>query len=181
MRFENRETTNSNRKNLQVLEVNYNPNTGELANLEVEETSNEGTVTQEGTKLNADNLNNAFEDFNRNKFLHFYFKEVYGIVINEDDYTIELNGTTSKTINITYDNISPLYPSLTDTYNPNFNIVINRNNIPHTITITRNDSLSVSDSGRIKISVFVSGSENTKVCELNFKYTYTPSSTNPLD
>ena len=89
MRFENRETTNSNRKNLQVLEVNYNPNTGELANLEVEETSNEGTVTQEGTKLNATNLNNAFEDFNRNKFLHFYFKEVYGIVINEDDYTIE--------------------------------------------------------------------------------------------
>ena len=53
--------------------------------------------------------------------------------------------------------------------------------IPHTITITRNGSLNVNDSGRIKISVFVSGSENTKVCELNFKYTYTPSSTNPLD
>ena len=181
MRFENRETTNSNRKSLHVLEVNYNPNTGELANLEVEETSNEGDVTVEGTKLNADNLNNAFEDLNRNKFLHFYFKEVYGIVINEDDYTIELNGTTSKTINITYDDINPLYPSLTDTYNPNFNISINTESTPQTIEVTRNNNLNVNDSGRIKISVFVSGSENTKVCELNFKYTYTPSSTNPLD
>ena len=51
MRFENRETTNSNRKNLQVLEVNYNSNTGELASLIVEETYNEGDVTVEGTKL----------------------------------------------------------------------------------------------------------------------------------
>ena len=57
MRFINRQTTNPNRKTLNVTSVNYDPNTGELSSLIVDESNNDGPVIVEGTKLNANNLN----------------------------------------------------------------------------------------------------------------------------
>ena len=176
MTFENRETTNSNRKNLHVLEVNYNPNTGELANLEVEETSNEGTVIQEGTKLNASNLNSAMEAYTRNKFLHFYYKEAVGIIISENDYTIELTGNVAKTISISYD--GALYPVVrNDIY-----VNVGLNSSYTSLTIQRK-AIYQSDpgSGIIYVDYYKESSHSHLVCVLNIKYTYTPSSTNPLD
>jgi len=176
MRFENRETTNSNRKNLHVLEVNYNPNTGELASLLVEETSNEGDVTVEGTKLNATNLNNAFEDLNRNKLLHFYYKEVFGIVIDEELFTIELTGANTKSIPISYD--YTLYPVIkTNTY---LNLSFNSSNTTLSVQMKTNYQ-STSRSGALYIEYYKESAHTHLVCILNIKYTYTPSSTNPLD
>ena len=47
MRFINRQTTNPNRKTLNVTSVNYNPNSGELSSLIVEESNNDGPVIVE--------------------------------------------------------------------------------------------------------------------------------------
>ena len=176
MRFENRETTNSNRKNLQVVSVNYNPNTGEISSLTVDETSNEGTVIHEGTKLNADNLNNVFEDFNRNKFLHFYYKEAVGIIINEEYFTIDLIGNETKTISISY--TDTLYPVVrTNTY-----LTIGLSSPYTSLTVKRKTSYqSTPGDGRLYVEYYKESAHTHLVCILNIKYTYTPSSTNPSD
>lgn len=176
MRFENRETTNSNRKNLQVVSVNYNPNTGEISSLTVDETSNEGTVIHEGTKLNADNLNNVFEDFNRNKFLHFYYKEAVGITINEEHFTIELLGAQEKYIPIACD--YTLYPVIrNDTY-----LDIDFNGSENILIVQMKSAYqSSSRTGTLYVDYYKESAHTHLVCVLNIKYTYSPASTNPSD
>lgn len=113
--------------------------------------------------------------------MYFYYKEIFGLDIIEEDYTLELVGSTTKIIEVNYDLVNPLYLSLTGVSNPNFFISINDTSNPQTITIRRNRNMSTSDNGRIFINVYKSGSENTLITQLNFKYTYTPSSTHPED
>lgn len=176
MRFVNREVSTPNKKTLTVKNVSYNQTTGEISQLIVTETNNEGDVTVEGTKLNATNLNNAFEDLNRNKFLHFYYKEVFGIVIDEELFTIELTGANTKSIPISYD--YTLYPVIkTNTY---LNLSFNSSNTTLSVQMKTNYQ-STSRSGALYIEYYKESAHTHLVCILNIKYTYTPSSTNPLD
>ena len=176
MRFENRETTNPNRKTLSVLDVSYNSQTGELSSLTVDEVSNEGTVIEQGTKLNAENLNNVFEDLNRNKFLYLYYKEAIGITIAEEMYTIELSGATVKSIPIAYD--YTLYPVIkTNTY---LNLSFNSTSTTLSVQMKANYQSSAR-SGALYVEYYKESSHTHLVCILNIKYTYTPASTNPSD
>ena len=175
MRFINRQTTNPNRKTLNVTSVNYDPNTGELSSLIVEESNNDGPVIVEGTKLNATNLNSIFDNLGRNFFCHHYYNEVHGIDIDDENYTIEITGNTPIDIPYTFDTSVTLYPL--DPGNNNFSITFNNN----TITITRTNNLNDSDSGKIKIEFYQYSDYTFLECTINIIYTYTPASTNPLD
>lgn len=73
MRFINRVSDYPNKKILHVSHASYS--NGELSELHVTEEKDEGTVTVTGTELNAENLNKAFEEFGRNRFLCIYARE----------------------------------------------------------------------------------------------------------
>ena len=176
MRFVNREVSTPNKKILTVEDVSYNQTTGEISQLIVTETNNEGDVTVEGTKLNADNLNNAFEDLNRNKFLHFYYKEVFGIVIDEELFTIELTGVEEKYIPIACD--YSLHPVIRN----NTYLDIDFNGSETTLIVQMKPTYqSSSRSGSLYVEYYKESAHTHLVCILNIKYIYTPASTNPLD
>ena len=176
MKFINRETQNANRKVLNVVDLTYNPTTGDIATFTVDESNNDGPVTIEGTKLNAANLNNAFEDLNRNKFLHFYYKEAIGITIAEELFTIELTGAEEKYIPIACD--YSLYPVIRN----NTYLDIDFNGSETTLIVQMKPTYqSSSRSGSLYVEYYKESAHTHLVCILNIKYTYTPSSTNPLD
>ena len=176
MKFINRETQNANRKTLSVVDLSYNSATGEISTLIVDESNNDGPVEVEGTKLNATNLNNAFEDLNRNKFLHFYYKEVFGITIDEELFTIELTGNEEKSIPISYD--YTLYPAIKN--NTYLNLSFNSTNTILSVQMKPNYQSS-SRSGSLYVEYYKESAHTNLVCILNIKYTYNPSSTNPYD
>ena len=176
MRFINRQVTTPNKKILTVEHTNYDPLTGEISQLTVTEQNDEGDVTIEGTKLNATNLNSIFDNLGRNFFCHHYYNELYGIDINEDDYSIELVGTTPKQISITY-NEGTLIPSFVS--NQYFSFTVINNN---TIKIEKNNiDLLTPRNGKIKINFITPIEEQETICTISIIYSYTPSSTNPLD
>ena len=84
MRFINRVVTNPNRKTLNVQDITYNQNTGEISSLVVDEVNNDGPVITEGTKLNATNLNNILDSISRDYFCYLYYKEIYGLIISDE-------------------------------------------------------------------------------------------------
>ena len=175
MRFINRQVTTPNKKILTVENVNYNPLTGEISQLTVTEQNDEGDVTIEGTKLNADNLNSIFDNLERNAFCNKFYKELYGLIIDDEYFTIDIIGNNAFTIPYTFDSGVTLYPL--DSGNTNFSISISNSSI----VITRTNQLNNSDSGRIKIEFYNQSDYTFLECTLSIKYTYNPSSTNPLD
>ena len=97
MRFINRVSDYPNKKILHVSHASYS--NGELSELHVTEEKDEGTVTVVGTELNAENLNKAVEEFGRNRFLCIYLREMFGLIIDEDDFSFDLDGNnSSKTV-----------------------------------------------------------------------------------
>lgn len=178
MRFINRVSQYPNNKKLHVNSIEYS--NGEISKLYVTEEKDEGTVTVVGTELNANNLNKAFEEFGRNRFLCIYLREMYGLVIEEDDFSFDLNGLgTQKSVDFLCE-IDMLYPTCS---NDNLVATITVNTTSHTGTITfsPDSSLTIPITARAYVYFYSDANHTNLVVRVPFLYTFTPSSTNPID
>ena len=179
MRFINRVSDYPNKKILHVSHASYS--NGELSELHVTEEKDEGTVTVTGTELNAENLNKAFEEFGRNRFFCIYLREMFGLIIDEDDFSFDLNGNnSSKTVNFSCE-LNMIYPDCED--DVNLNVACTTDSIAKTgsMVFTPKSSLTSATVKRIYVNFYTNTGHEHVVVTVPFLYTFTPSSTNPLD
>ena len=178
MRFINRVSDYPNKKILHVSHASYS--NGELSELHVTEEKDEGTVTVTGTELNAENLNKAFEEFGRNRFLCIYAREMHDLIIDEDDFSFDLNGLNDhKTVNFECA-IDMLYPTCSSD-NLTIQISLNTTNRTGTITFSPDSTLTMPITARAYVYFYSDSNHTNLIVRVPFLYTFTPSSTNPLD
>ena len=178
MRFINRVSQYPNNKKLHVNSIEYS--NGEISKLYVTEEKNEGSVTVVGTELNAENLNKAFEEFGRNRFLCIYVREMFDLIIDEDDFSFDLNGLSAfKDVDFEC-TMSMLYPECSSD-NLTIQISLNTTNRTGTITFHPDSSLTMPITARAYVYFYSDSAHSNLVVRVPFLYTFTPSSTNPYD
>ena len=176
MRFINRVSDYPNKKILHVSSVSYS--NGQISELHVTEEKDEGNVTTVGTELNADNLNKAFEEFGRNRFLCIYVREMFGLIIDEDDFSFDLMGSNDDKLVEFNCELNLLYPHCVDS---NLDVNVSMENDGGTIEFSPKSTLNEDKHERIYVNFYSDSNHTDLVVRVPFLYTFTPSSTNPLD
>lgn len=176
MRFVDRISQYPNNKKLTINSIEYS--NGTISKLYVTEEKDEGTVTTVGTELNANNLNKAFEEFGRNRFLCIYLREMFGLIIDEDDFSFDLMGLNDdKPVEFNCE-LNMLYPHCVDN---NLNVAVSTESDNGTIEFTPKPSLTQAIQKRVYVNFYTDSDHTNFVVRVPFLYTFTPSSTNPLD
>ena len=179
MKFIDRQSQYPNNKKLTINSIEYS--NGTISKLYVTEEKDEGTVTTVGTELNANNLNKAFEEFGRNRFLCIYVREMYGLVIDEEDFSFDLNGNnSSKTVNFEC-KLNMIYPDCENDSHLNVTCNANVNTRTGSIVFTPKASLTEPTTDRAYVIFYTNEGYEHEVVRVPFLFTFTPSSTNPLD